>query len=429
MDKAIFYHLGGSSSLDYCLYLFILDKMPKLCYNWLLNIVFSHFMRIAMIGQKGVPAIYGGIERHVEELSVELVKQGHDVLVYARSWFTNKNIKNYQGIKIKHTPTLRTKHLDAIVHTFTSTIHALLFQKPDIIHYHGVGPALLSWIPRVFSPKTKVVVTMHCLDRYHQKWGFFARFMLRMGEWAGCAFAHQVISVSKTIQNYCLNEYQKPTTYIANGVKASEHQNYSLIDEWDLKPKKYLLMVSRLVKHKGAHYLLEAWQIARQQNPELLKDYKLAIVGDAVFTDSYVSELHQIARGDNSIVFTGWQKGQELAELYANTTLLVHPSENEGLPITVLQAMSYAKPVLVSDIPEHREVINNPEFWFHNADTYSLAQKIAELIQKPELLKSNGEINKMLAEKNYNWKDIAKQTTKLYSSATKINSLKKLRPV
>ena len=188
-------------------------------------------MRIAMIGQKGIPAIYGGIERHVEELSVELVKQGHDVVVYARTWFTDKKIKNYQGIKIKHTPTLRTKHLDAIIHTFTSTIHALLFQKPDIIHYHGVGPALLAWMPRLLSPKTKVVVTMHCLDRYHQKWGIFARFMLRIGEWAGCAFAHQVISVSKTIQSYCLNEYQKSTTYIANGVRASEHQNYSLIDD------------------------------------------------------------------------------------------------------------------------------------------------------------------------------------------------------
>jgi len=138
-------------------------------------------MRIAMIGQKGIPAIYGGIERHVEELSLELAKQGHTVLVYARKWYTPKNIKNYHGINIIHTPTLRTKHFDAIAHTFFSTIHAM-FQKPDVIHYHGVGPSLLSWIPRVFSPKTKVVATVHCLDRYHQKWGLFARIMLRFGE-------------------------------------------------------------------------------------------------------------------------------------------------------------------------------------------------------------------------------------------------------
>ena len=384
-------------------------------------------MKIVMIGQKGIPAIYGGIERHVEELSVELAKQGHNIVVYAREWYTPKNITNYHSVQIVHTPTLRAKHFDAILHTFTSTIHAL-FQKPDIIHYHGVGPALLCWIPRIFSRKTQVVVTLHCLDRYHQKWGFLARVMLHIGEWAGCSFAHKAISVSKTIQGYCLNEYQKLTTYIPNGVVPAQPQNCSLIDEWNISPGKYLLMVSRLVKHKGAHYLLEAWQFARQQNPELLKDYKLVIVGDSAFTDNYITQLRQIARGDNSIVFTGWQKGRALAELYANSALLVHPSENEGLPITVLQAMSYARPVLVSDISEHKEVISDERFWFSNADVYSLAQKITELMQNPELLKEKGIKNKALVEKNYNWKDIANQIIAVYSSP-KTGSLKKLHTI
>ena len=300
-------------------------------------------MKVLMIGQKGIPAVYGGIERHVEELSVEFAKQGHDVVVYAREWYTPKNISHYHGVRIAHTPTLRTKHFDAIFHTFTSTIHAL-FQKPDVIHYHGVGPALLCWIPRIFTPKTKVVVTMHCLDRYHQKWGFLAILMLHIGEWAGCAFAH------------------------------------------------------------------------RQQNPELLKDYKLVIVGDSTFTDNYVANLRHIARGDNSIIFTGWQKGRTLDELYANCNLLIHPSENEGLPITVLQAMSHARPVLVSDISEHKEVISDERFWFGNTNIHSLTQKITELMQNPELLKEKGSKNKELVEKNYNWKDITNQTIALYSS-------------
>lgn len=385
-------------------------------------------MRIAMIGQKGIPAIYGGIERHVEDLSIELSKQGHSVFVYARKWFTNTNITNFQGVHIVHTPTLHTKHLDAIFHTFTATVHALLVQKPDIIHYHGVGPALLTWIPRIFSPRTKVIVTMHCLDRYHQKWGFFARTMLRLGEWMGAIFAHKSIAVSKTIQSYFLNEYHKQTVYIPNGVKLTKKQNHSLIDQWNLKPEKYILMVSRLVKHKGAHYLLEAWQIARQKNQELLKDYKLVIVGDGVFTDDYVSQLHHIARGDSSIVFTGWQKGQELEELYANTIMLVHPSENEGLPITVLQAMSYARAVLVSDISEHKEVIKDKNFWFDNTNVYSLAEKIAELVSNPELLKEKGESNQELAQTSYNWDEITKQTIHLYKE-TKVASVKKLKTV
>ena len=373
-------------------------------------------MKIAMIGQKGIPAIYGGVERHVEELSLTLAKQGHEVFAYARAWYTPKNIRNYNGIKVIHTPALRTKHLDAITHTFTATIHAL-FQKPDIIHYHGVGPALLCWIPRILAPKTKVIVTMHCLDRYHQKWGLFARIMLRMGEWASCKFPHETIAVSKTIYNYCLNEFQKQTTYIPNGVKPLSAPNSSLIEEFGLAPEKYLLMVSRLVKHKGAHYLLEAWQMARQQNPELLKDYKLAIVGGAAFTDNYVAKLHGIARGDKSIVFTGWQKGRTLSELYAHAKLFVHPSENEGLPITVLQAMSYARPVLVSDIPEHKEVVADCNFWFSNAKINSLAEKIAELISNEPLLQEAGGKNKIIVEKNYNWEDVTKQTNVLYSAS------------
>ncbi len=382
-------------------------------------------MRIIMIGQKGIPAAYGGVERHVEELSLELTKLGHDVLVYARNWFTDKNIKNYQGISIKHLPTLHTKHFDTILHTFLSSIHAL-FQRPDIIHYHGVGPALLSWIPRVLSPKTKVVVTMHCLDRYHQKWGVFARFMLHIGEWAGCVFADETISVSKTIQNYCLNEYKTQTTYIPNGIRVTEHQNYNFIDEWGIKPEKYVVMVSRLVKHKGAHYLLEAWQLARQQ-AALLQDYKLVIVGDTVFTDEYKTELEQIARGDHSIIFTGWQKGQALAELYANAALLIHPSENEGLPITVLQGMAYSRPVLVSDIPEHKEVIFDSRFWFANTNIYSLAEKIIELTADKQLRQETGANNKLLVEQHYNWKEITNKTIKTYLRLKK-SQLKKLLP-
>ena len=372
-----------------------------------------------MIGQKGIPAVYGGIERHVEELAFDLAKRGHEVIVYARKWYTPKTLQNYKGIKIVHTPTIHSKHFDAIAHTFVSTIHALI-QKTDVIHYHGVGPSLLTWMPRILSPKTKVVATIHCLDRYHQKWGLFARVMLRLGEWAACRFPHKTISVSKTIYNYCLNEFQKLTSYIPNGVSKAENAGSILIeDKWNLKPEKYVLMVSRLVKHKGAHYLIRAWQIAKQAKPELFKDHKLVIVGGGSFTDTYVRQLEDMARGDNSIVFTGWQSGRTLSELYANTKLFVHPSENEGLPITVLQAMSFARPVLVSDIPEHKEVISDSKFWFNNAEIGSLARKMTELIQDNSLLVDSGYKNKILVEKNYNWNDIATQTLAVYNGKEK----------
>jgi len=369
-----------------------------------------------MIGQKGIPALYGGIERQVEELSIKLAEQGHEVLAYARPWYVYGKLTHYRGIKIILTPTIRTKHLDAIVHTFTSTVHAL-FQKPDIIHYHGVGPALLSWIPRLFLPRAKVITTFHCIDRYHQKWGWFARLALKLGERAACWFPDRVIAVSKTIQNYCLNEYQVLPTYLPNGVTIPPAQGNLLLSQWKLEPKRYLLMVSRLIKHKGAHYLIAAWQLIRQQNPELFRDYKLVIVGDSSFTADYVKQLRELARGDTSIIFTGWILGQQLNELYANAALLVHPSENEGLPTTVLQAMAHSRPVLLSDIPEHREIISDERFVFSNGNVFALAKKLLELLPQAELLEEAGEKNKIKITQSYHWKDIAKKTEELYRLA------------
>lgn len=371
-------------------------------------------MKIAMIGQKGIPAIYGGVERHVEELSVELGKLGHEILVYGRKWYSRAPVI-YPGVKVIRTLAIHTKHLDAISHTFFSTIHAM-FQKVDVIHYHGVGPALLSWIPRVFSPKTKVIATFHCLDRYHQKWGFIARLFLKFGEKAACLFPHQTIAVSKTIKYYCLNEYLRNAAAIPNGVTMPGVANAVLLDRWNLKPNGYVLMVSRLVRHKGAQYLIEAWKLLKKQNINGISNLKLVIVGDATFTDAYVADLKTLANGNSDIIFTGWQSGEALNALYANSKLLVHPSENEGLPITVLQAMSAGRAVLVSDIPEHQEVITDNRFWFLNANVLSLAGKLAELIGSDAMLNEAGAKNADLVKQNYSWKDIAKKTEQLYFS-------------
>lgn len=377
-----------------------------------------------MIGQKGVPAIFGGIEKHVEELGAQLAKK-HEVLVYARNWYTPKNIVEFKGMKVVHRATLHTKHLDAIVHTFISTLDAIFIQKADVIHYHGVGPSLLSFIPRILSPKTKVVSTFHCIDRYHQKWNWFARTMLAMGEKASCKFAHQTIAVSKTIQNYTLNEYKCYTIYNPNGVaKVDNKINSETLKELGLEKGKYLTMISRLVAHKGAHYLIEAFKKAKKDNPQTFADYKLAIVGGGAFTDDYVSYLHELAGNDKDIIFTGNQSGQKLEELYANAKMLVHPSENEGLPITVLQAMSYGIPALVSDIPEHQEVITDSRFWFTNASVDCLAKKMVTLLENPSLLEQAGNKNKETVEKNYAWEDIAEKTESIYLSDNKAKELK-----
>src|SRR3989338_3614387 len=172
-------------------------------------------MKIAMIGQKGIPATTGGIERHVEELSVELGKLGREVLVFCRAWYAKPG-NAYRGVRTIEIASIRTKHLDAITHTFFSILRACR-EKADIFHFHGVGPALLAWLPKLLRPCARVVVTFHCIDRQHQKWNAFARLMLRLGEWMSCLAPDATVTVSKTLQAYCHLAYGAQTVCIPNG--------------------------------------------------------------------------------------------------------------------------------------------------------------------------------------------------------------------
>jgi len=378
-------------------------------------------MNIAMIGQKGIPARYGGVERHVHELSTRLVRAGHGVTAYSRKWYTEGSEDPVEGVEIKLIPTMKTKHFDAIVHTLLSTLHAVT-QKYDVIHYHAVGPSLMSWIPRIFSPKTRIVTTFHCVDRYHQKWGWFARFMLRMGEWTACKFAHETITVSQSLRSYCVNEYQEETTYIPNGVTMPPEQATSALDQFGLVQGQYLVMVSRLVPHKGAHLLVEAFTRIKRQMAfhPLVQDLKLAIVGGSAYTDDYVRALHQQASTCNDIVFTDYQSGNAVEELYGNALALVHPSMNEGLPITVLEAMSHAKPVLVSNIPEHLELIKDVRAVYAENDVEALVNALADFFSlTTEERTAMGANNKKVVTDSYQWDMVVPQIETVYKRDNK----------
>ena len=380
-------------------------------------------MRVAMVGQKGIPAVYGGVERHVEELSARLAEGGFDVTVFCRPWYGNKSevknekLKIYKGIKLVYLPSLKTKHLDAISHTFLATIYAS-FGKFDIIHYHGVGPALLSFLPRIFCRKTKIVTTFHCIDRKHQKWGLFAKLMLRAGEWAACRFAHETITVSKTLQQYCSEAYDKDTAYVPNGVnvvESSPSPSSEILGKYNLVKDKYLLMVSRLVRHKGAHYLIRAFRDL-QEKDAAFRDLKLVFAGDSAFTDDYVKELKDSAKDDLNIVFVGFQSGRPLEDLFLNSLAVVHPSESEGLPIAVLEAMSYGKVVLASDIPENMELIKDYGFSFQNKNVSDLTLKLKELLARQDLGEKGEKAKKFVAD-NYSWSYVVSEVKKVYSGA------------
>ncbi len=371
-------------------------------------------MKIAMVGQKGIPTQFGGIERHVEALAVRLGAMGHEVIVYTRAWYAAPKTRFSKGVRTIATATVKSKNLDAIVHTFTATVHAL-GQGVDVIHYHGVGPSLLSWIPRVFAPRVKVVATFHCIDRKHQKWGLVARIMLGLGERAACLFPHQTITVSKTLEAYCENRYNRAARYIPNGIDTPPARiGAELLKGFGLKKDGYVVMVSRLVRHKGAHHLIAAYRQLKKRGQTAGK--KLVIVGDSAFTDDYVAQLKTQAKGEKDIIFTGYLKGKALEQVFAGSYAVVHPSESEGLPIAVLEAMAYGKTVLASDIPENMEVVRDHGMSFRNKSVADLARKLRALIANPELAAAKGRAARAFVLEHYHWDDVAKETQRTYQA-------------
>lgn len=372
-------------------------------------------MRIAMIGQKGVPGRFGGIETHVTELSTRLVRAGFAVTAYCRAWYTQEESDRFNGIDLVTLPSLPTKHLDAISHTLFATLHACIFVRPDVYHFHGVGPSLLSWLPKLLAPKATVVSTFHCIDRHHAKWGWFARMMLRFGERASVSFADECIAVSKTLAIYAYESYSKTATYIPNGITPRRVAvDIDAVAPFGLQPFGYVAMIARLVPHKGVHTLIAAWKRAKEMAPQTMRDLKLAIVGGSAFTDAYVKQLKFQALGDDSIVFTGYQHGETLEALFAGARFTVNPSTSEGLPIAVLEAMSYGKAVIASDIPAHMEVVAEHGVPFVTGDEEDLAKHIVELAADPMTAASLGHVARAFVEDAYHWDDITAKTVACY---------------
>ncbi|MBI5728269.1 MAG: glycosyltransferase family 4 protein [Candidatus Magasanikbacteria bacterium] len=381
----------------------------------LFYIALSIPIRIAMIGQKGMPNIFGGVERHVDDLTRRLVQHGYDVIVYCRPWYSRRAKSSLDGVTLVSLPSIHTKHLDTITHTLFATIHAIR-HRADVIHYHGVGPALLAWLPRLISPATRVLVTFHSIDRKHQKWGLLARFCLKLGERCAVYLPHQTIAVSRTIEQYIRDVYDRNAKYIPNGINLpTESDTVSPIRRWRLEPQRYILFVSRLIPHNGALDLIAAWLLLSARQPASVQNKKLVIVGGGHYTSAYVKKLKKLAADDRSIVFTGFQSGRTLQALFAEALFMVHPSQNEGLPINVLEGMGHSLPVLLSDIIEHQDLIRNPEYLFRQGDIESLATRLAQLLNKsPALLQKQGQKNAEMVRREYTWDKIIDSYIELY---------------
>lgn len=364
-----------------------------------------------MIGQKGIATSAGGVEKHVEEISMRLVKEGHQVTVYYRDTFMKKNMKEYKGIRLIKIKTFKLKSLDAIVYTLKATANAL-YNNYEVYHYHALGPASLSFIPKLFQKK--VIVTVHGLDWKRDKWGKFGKAYLKFGEFIVGNFSDRVICVSDNIRKYLVCKYKKRddlnTIFIPNGVNIEQGIGASLIKRYKLRGNDYILFLARLVPEKGAHYLIQSYN-------QLNIDVKLVIAGGDSFTKKYMKYLRSLSRGNDNIIFTGNVSGQLLNELYTNCLFYVLPSDIEGMPLSLLEALSYGKYCVTSDIDENRSVINcdilGTTFIKGNVD--SLKNKIL-LTLSSDSYKKNSEERKKYIKERYNWNESTYSTEAVYNS-------------
>lgn len=362
-----------------------------------------------MLGHKRIPSREGGIEIVVEELSTRMAARGHQVICYNRkgkhvSGGRVEKIKEYKGVRIKEVLTVDKKGLAAMTSSFFACLSAA-FGKYDVVHIHAEGPAFFSFIPKWLGKK--VVVTIHGLDWNRAKWGKFASWYIKTGERNAVRFANEIIVLSQGVKEYFWNTYKRKTCFISNGVSRPEIREAREIKEFGLVKDNYILYLGRIVPEKGEHYLIKAFK-------EIETDKKLVIAGGISDTAEYGRELKNLAKDDDRVIFTGFVQGRLLEELYSNAYVYCLPSDLEGMPLSLLEAMSYGNCCLTSDIEECSEVVENRAVTFKKSNAEDLKNKLGWLIShEKEVQKYKDEAADFICNK-YSWDDVVEKTLNLY---------------
>lgn len=370
------------------------------------------FLRIAYLGHKSIPSRQGGVEIVVEELAVRMAEYGCKVTVYNRSShhvggkeFDNSKLKTYKGIRMKYVPTIDKKGLAAMSASFFAAI-AAAFGRYDVVHFHAEGPCAMLWLPKLFGKRC--VATIHGLDHKRAKWGKFASSYIMLGEKCAVKFADEIIVLSEDMQKYFMDTYNRKTMFIPNGVNKPVIRKAEIIKrEFGLDKDDYILYLGRLVPEKGLRYLIDAFKNVKTNK-------KLVIAGGSSDTDNFAKELRKLSKSDGRIIFTGFVQGDLLDELYSNAYIYVLPSDLEGMPLSLLEAMSYGNCCVVSDIPECTGVVEDKGVIFRKSDAEDLSNKLQELCLDDDMVqKYRTDAANFICSK-YKWDTVARKTFELY---------------
>ncbi|MDD5065732.1 MAG: glycosyltransferase family 4 protein [bacterium] len=369
--------------------------------------------KIAVVGLRGIPHVMGGIETHCENLYPFLVRKEIELTIFTRKSYINPLIKEYKGIKLHVLPCIKNKYFESYFHTFAGVLTAWL-KKVDLLHIHAIGPGLFVPLARLLG--MKVVFTHHGPDYNRLKWNKFAKLILMAGEFFACTSAHAVITVAKYIDESIQSRFKRQTYNLPNGVivKPGNHDR-NILKKFGLMKNKYIFALGRFVPEKGFHDLIRAYRRFLSLNKNN-KGIKLVIAGRADHNDNYSKTLLDSA--DENIVFTGFISDLTLRTIFSQAGLFVIPSYHEGLPLALLEALSYGLSSIASDIPPHHEIGLDKERYFKPGDIDALSAKMSQFcFKKLPAHQKKKEI--FLIKKNYNWEKIAEKTYLIYLNLLK----------
>jgi glycosyltransferase involved in cell wall biosynthesis len=371
-------------------------------------------LRIAMMGLRGIPATHGGIEYTAEALSLQLAGRGHDVTVYSRTAYAPSREPSYRGVRLRYLPQVDTKHLEAASHTLLSVLDALRARRFDVLHIHATGPALFSVLPRLAG--TPTVVTVHALDWRREKWGAMARGALRAGLRVAATVPDRTIVVSQELERHLREEFGSDPVHIPNGIDPGLFEDTEPVE--GLEPGGFLLFLGRLVPEKGIHTLLRAFAATDLRQ-------RLVVAGPGTHTSDYVRELEALAARDPRVTLLGPVYGAQKAWLLRNAKLMVNPSTLEGMPIVVLEGGACARPLLLSDIPEHLEVVRENgsvhATTFPVGDEAALAHALERAVEDQDA-RARGEALRAHILARYRWAAIAESTERVYEEALRVRA-------
>ena len=360
-------------------------------------------MRIAILGTRGIPASYGGFETFAEHLATRLVARGHDVTVYCRAHYVSPRQLEYLGVRLKVLPTIRHKYFDTVIHTFLSAIHAVS-GRYDVALICNCANAPFSPILRLTG--TPVAINVDGLEHKRKKWGWLGRRYYRFAEYLSTLLPNEMVTDAQVIQDYYLARHNTPSTMIAYGSEVERRSDRAAVRKWRVEPNRYVLYVSRLEPENNAHLVIEAFKKVRTA-------YRLLIVGDAPYAESYIKSLKTQARGDKRIIFTGFVFGQDYRALQQNAYCYVHATEVGGTHPALLEAMGYGNCVLTLATPENIEVVG--EAGVPYIDEYDLASKLQRVLRDGSLVQAYRNRAQQRVESHYDWETVVDQYEQLFA--------------